>query len=259
MSLSQLYLYAIVVLLVYATLWYILALLLKRNDIADVAWGLGFIVMVIVGLVFCGLNPTALVLSALVIIWGVRLSTHIALRMQETQEDFRYAQWRKEWGKSFYWRTYVQVFLLQGIILLIVAAPVFIAFANGKELHSEVSIIGIVIWLIGFLVQSIADAQLAKFKKQKRPGEIMDKGLWKYSRHPNYFGELVMWWGLFLVVLPLQYGWVGVISPLTITYLLNYVSGVPMLEKRFDKNENYQRYKAQTSRLIPLMKKKVHE
>jgi steroid 5-alpha reductase family enzyme len=153
----------------------------------------------------------------------------------------------------------VQVFLLQGIILLIVAAPVFIAFANGKELHSEVSIIGIVIWLIGFVVQTIADAHLAKFKNQKRPGEIMDKGLWKYSRHPNYFGELVMWWGLFLVVLPLQYGWVGVISPLTITYLLNYVSGVPMLEKRFDKNENYQRYKAQTSRLIPLMKKKVHE
>ncbi|MFM7222785.1 MAG: DUF1295 domain-containing protein [Bacteroidota bacterium] len=254
MSLLDIYGIAAVAIGVYASAWFSLALMLKRNDIADIAWGMGFILVVIICYSLIPSTRVSIVASSLVILWGVRLSMHIGFRALSSREDFRYAQWRKEWGTAFYWRTFLQVFLLQGAILLIVAAPIFISYTSGTDAFGWISGAGLSIWMVGFLFQSIADAQLSRFKKQKQPGQIMDRGLWKYSRHPNYFGEILMWWGLYLIVGPLPHGWIAIMSPALITYLLACVSGVPMLEKKYVNHPAYQVYKSKTPALVPFSK-----
>lgn len=246
----NLWLSAAIILWVYATGWFIVSVILQRNDIADIAWGLGY------GLL-CGwlflTQPTGalnVLLYVLVGLWGVRLSVHIFLRNRGKGEDFRYKQWRNEWGKSFYWRSYLQVYLLQAFFLLIISTP-FLWASLSTDSWSMLTGIGLSIWIIGFLFQSIGDYQLAQFVKTKQPGEIMQKGLWKYSRHPNYFGEILMWWGIYGIVLQLpNSGWT-IISPITITLLLVFVSGVPMLEKKYAGNVAYEAYKKRTWALVP--------
>jgi steroid 5-alpha reductase family enzyme len=250
--LLNLYLHGAIGILLYASICFVIALILKRNDIADVAWGLGYVVVVI----FCwqqfSFNRISLLVSSLIALWAIRLCWYIGTRNKGKQEDFRYAQWRKEWGKHFYWRSYLQVFILQGVILLIIAAPIFISFADAITVtYNWVTYLGLIIWLKGFLLQAIADHQMATFRKHKLPGQIMNKGLWKYSRHPNYFGEILIWWGLWLVILPVNNGWLGIISPITITYLLAFVSGVPLLEQKYQGNAAYADYQQRTSVLIP--------
>ena len=257
-SLSILYAYGVIAITLYASICYLIALFLKRNDIADTAWGLGYTVLIFVCFNTNPLNPIASLVSGLIIIWAIRLSWYIGSRNKGKQEDFRYAQWRKDWGKHFYWRTYLQVFVLQGVFLLIIAAPIFISFADPTPIaYNWVIYLGVITWLKGFFIQAIADYQMAKFRQHKQPEQIMNKGLWKYSRHPNYFGEILMWWGLWMVVLPLNGGWLGLISPITITYLLAFVSGVPMLEKKYIGNPNFDAYKKSTSALIPWFPKRV--
>jgi len=186
----------------------------------------------------------------LVCVWGFRLSYHIYSRNRGKPEDFRYLQWRKEWGKTFFWRSYLQVYVLQALLLLIISSPLlWTALYNPS--WSPFTTAGMAVWGIGFFFQSVGDYQLAEFVKTKKPGEIMQTGLWKYSRHPNYFGEILMWWGLFVMVLPMPYGYAMLISPVTITLLLVYVSGVPMLEKKYADNPAYQEYKKRTSALVP--------
>ena len=256
--LLELYLQGAIGILLYASICFVIALLLKRNDIADVAWGLGYVVIILICLQQFSFNQISLLVSSLIALWAIRLCWYIGTRNKGKQEDFRYAQWRKEWDKHFYWRTYLQVFVLQGIFLLIIAAPIFISFANTSSISFNwVIYLGIITWLKGFLLQAIADHQMATFRKYKLPGQIMTKGLWKYSRHPNYFGEILMWWGLWLIVLPLPFGWLGIISPITITYLLAFVSGVPMLEKKYIGNAHYDAYQKTTSALIPWFPKQA--
>ncbi|MEQ8363462.1 MAG: DUF1295 domain-containing protein [Cyclobacteriaceae bacterium] len=246
----DLWLSAAIILWVYATGWFLVSVILQRNDIADIAWGLGYVLL-------CGwlflTQPNGslnLLLYALVGLWGVRLSTHIYIRNRGKGEDFRYKQWRTEWGKSFYWRSYLQVYLLQAFFLVIICTPLLWAslFVADWSLFAG---IGLSLWIPGFLFQSIGDYQLAQFIKTKQPGEIMQKGLWKYSRHPNYFGEILMWWGIYCIVLPLPNSWWTIISPMTITLLLVFVSGVPMLEKKYEGNVAYEAYKKRTWSLVP--------
>jgi len=164
-------------------------------------------------------------------------------------EDFRYRQWREEWGKTVIWRSYLQVFLLQGLFLLVIVSPVVWVAAQEPQPLSVVNYLGAGVWLAGFLIQMIADAQLASFVKVKKPGEIMQTGLWRYSRHPNYFGEIVMWWGIFFSTLSLPGSAWFVISPIVITWLLAFVSGVPMLEAKYKDNPAFQEYKTRTHAL----------
>ncbi|MCF8237413.1 MAG: DUF1295 domain-containing protein [Saprospiraceae bacterium] len=243
---------ALVVMLTYATLWYGVSLVVKRNDIADVAWGIGYIVLIGWLIWTRPVSPVAWVIYSLVTLWGLRLAIHIGHRIIDKAEDFRYRQWRQEWGASFYWRSYLQVYLLQGFLLVIIAMPVLIAASDPMAELSFWSWLGTGFWIVGFLIQSIADRQLAHFvRHRKSPAEVLDSGLWKYSRHPNYFGEILMWWAIFFIVWPLSSGWIAVTSPLTITFLLVFVSGVPMLEKRYADHPGYQVYKKRTNVLIP--------
>lgn len=237
----------------YATALFIISIITGRNDIADVAWGLAYCFIIVITLISgARLHAVAILVFSLITFWGIRLSFHIYLRNKNKKEDFRYKKWRDEWGSSFYWRSYLQVYILQGVFAIVISAPILLAASYKDSSYHWLSIVGVVVWLVGFYFQSIGDLQLKQFKNQSKDREaVINSGLWKYTRHPNYFGEVVMWWGIFIIVLPLEYGWCAVISPLVITYLIRYVSGVPMLEKRYTNNAKYQEYKKQVPALFP--------
>jgi steroid 5-alpha reductase family enzyme len=240
------------IILIYASSWYIISLFSRRNDVADIAWGLGYIVLCIYCYLYVSVQPTAVVVYALVTLWGLRLSIYIGLRNGKKTEDFRYKQWREEWGKTFYWRSYLQVYLLQGLFLLIISCPIILAaYSEPSPLHWS-AYVAVGFWIIGFYWQSVGDYQMTQFRKNRLDkNEVMNKGLWKYSRHPNYFGEILMWWAVFVIVLPMEYGIYAMLSPLMITWLLVFVSGVPMLERKYKGNPRYDEYKQNTPALIP--------
>ncbi|HCR53772.1 MAG TPA: steroid 5-alpha reductase [Cytophagales bacterium] len=251
-QLIQLFSTVALLLFVYASAWFIISIIKKRNDLADVAWGLGYSLVCLYLFIAQPISSVAILLYSLVVIWGLRLSIHIYLRNRGKKEDFRYLQWREAWGKSFYWRSYLQVYLLQAFFLLIIISPLLLVAASPPLGWSIFTWVGFLMWSTGFFFQAVGDYQLSVFvKNKKNKGDIMQSGLWKFTRHPNYFGEIVMWWGIFVIVLPLPGSYWIIVSPLTITFLIAFVSGVPMLEKKYDGNPNYEAYRKSTPALFP--------
>ena len=246
------------VIFLYMTLMFLIALARKDNSVVDIAWGIGFIVVALSTLFTGGdFLVRQLLVALLVLIWGLRLAIRIYLRNRGKSEDFRYKKWRKDWGRYWVIRSYLQVFLFQGVILMLISLPVIIINADGGSELYWLDGIGVFIWLAGFLFETIGDYQLDSFfKNPSNRGKILDTGLWRYSRHPNYFGEVVQWWGILVIALAVPYGWIGVIGPLTITFLILKVSGVPLLERSMSKNPAYQAYKERTSVFIPLPPKR---
>ena len=246
---------------VYMTAWFLIALVARRNDLADVAWGLGFIAIAL--WLFQRAEEPSLrqyVASALVLVWGLRLAWHIArrnLRPGKT-EDARYAAWRREWGKWFVPRTFLQVFMLQGLFMLLISLPVIIMGSLEGPAFGILDFAGVAVWLFGFAFESIGDAQLAAFLADPaNRGHIMSSGLWRYTRHPNYFGEATMWWGLGIMALSVSGGWLGLVGPVTITWLLTMVSGIPLTEKGRAGKPEWEAYKAKTSAFVPLPPKQA--
>lgn len=251
-------LYSGITIFIFMNLMFLLALGLKDNSIVDVGWGIGFILVVIVSL-WSSHNSSyeALVLTAVILIWGLRLAGYIAKRNKGRGEDFRYRKWREEWGKNVVWRSYFQVFMLQGAIMFVIALPVMIGIYSGTDYLGIVEFLGILIWGLGFFFEAVGDFQMYRFKKKaSNKGKIMRYGLWRYTRHPNYFGEAIMWWGIFLIVVNNGYVFFTIISPILLTFLLLRVSGVTMLEKKYDNNPEYQEYIQNTSSFIPSPPKK---
>jgi steroid 5-alpha reductase family enzyme len=224
------------------TLWYGLAVLKKRNDIADIAWGLGFIL--VTGVCFILSPSVKLAVSLLLIsLWGIRLASHIYTRNKNKKEDARYEQWKQN--------AYTKVFITQGLFMWLICWPVLGSTNN----FAWPNIIGVLVWLVGFYFEATADKQLKEFiKNPNNKGKIMQNGLWAYSRHPNYFGEVTMWWGIWL--LNLNSNWWTIIGPLTITFLITKVSGVPLLEKKYSGNVEFENYKKRVSVFIPWTPKK---
>ncbi len=237
---------------------FIIATLRKDNSVADIAWGLGFIVATYAAFLTKGRVTLREVLSlTLVTLWGLRLAGHVYLRNRNRNEDFRYKKWREQWGDRALIYSYFQVFILQGFLLLIIATPLLLINSTAGASFGFLDLIGLLIWAVGFSFEALADWQLYKFKEDKaNKGELLTSGLWKYSRHPNYFGEVVLWWGVFLLALAHPYGLVSIIGPLTITILILKVSGVPLLEKKMEGNAAFEAYKEKTSIFIPLPPKK---
>jgi len=242
-----------ILIFVHATLWFFVAAVLKRNDIADVAWGLGFVFLSHLLVLRGATDGRDQLVAALVTLWGLRLSIHIALRSRGKTEDFRYRKWREEWGENVLVISYLRVFLLQGVLLLIIAAPLFVAAAAEGPAMDGWAAIGTLIWAIGFFFEVVGDEQLRRFKANPdHRGRIMTSGLWRYTRHPNYFGEALLWWGIFVIVFPAQNGGWGAVGPAVLTLLLLRVSGVPMLEKKYEGNSEFQAYRERTSGFLPM-------
>lgn len=238
-------------LIIFMHLFFIFAVVKKRNDIADVAWGLGFVLLALIGLVF-NYNLQTLIVFILVSVWGLRLFTYILQKFRkEKVENARYYKWRADWGDRWILYSYLKVFLLQGFFLILVAMPILIisGYSNGE--WGVVNTVGILLWLFGFIFEAVGDKQLSDFVKKKKPGEIMTKGLWKFTRHPNYFGEAVLWWGIWLLSFTSPFYYIAIIGPITITFLLRFVSGVPMAEERYQNNIAFQKYKQKTPPMIP--------
>ncbi|GAB4279077.1 MAG: DUF1295 domain-containing protein [Coriobacteriia bacterium] len=250
--------FSALVVLCYMTAWFVAALLARRNDIVDIAWGLGFVTLTWALAIRTSRGDAhSLLLAALVTVWGVRLAAHVAARNLGKPEDFRYQKWRRDWGRWFLPRTFLQVFMLQGILMLAISWPIVLHFAAPDGRVSALTVAGVAVWALGFAFEVVGDAQLAAFKRDPaNKGAILQTGLWAYTRHPNYFGEATLWWGIWLVSFPTA-AWepaylTGVLGPAVITFLLLKVSGVPMLEKHYEGRADWEEYKERTSMFIPL-------
>jgi steroid 5-alpha reductase family enzyme len=233
-------------------LFFCVAQYIRNNSIADIAWGIGFALIAASLLVARGTyTDLQLLVVTLVLIWASRLSTHIALRQMGRGEDPRYTAWRASWGKQQALGAFLSVFLLQSILMFVVSAPVIAVQLGALESIGILAKLGTLVWIIGFACEVIADAQLAAFlQKAENRGQLMTNGLWRYSRHPNYFGEILIWWGIYIIALSVPYGWLSIVGPATITYLLRYVSGVPLAERSLESHPEFAQYKKTTSILI---------
>ena len=254
MSFLDVYGIGLVVTLGLMTILWLVSLQLKNSSIVDIFWGTGFVVA---NWVYFALTPEGfllrkLLIGALVTIWGLRLSIHILLRNWGKPEDFRYQKWRKEAGSKWGWQSFLRVFLLQGLLLWIISAPLLAAQRGAQLAHLTVfDGLGVLLWLVGFLFESVGDSQLARFKADKaNKGKVLDSGVWRYSRHPNYFGDSAQWWGYYLIAVSAG-GWWTVFSPIIMTLFLLRVSGVALLERTLETRPGYKEYIERTSAFIP--------
>jgi steroid 5-alpha reductase family enzyme len=240
---------------------WLLSLAVRDASIVDVFWGLGFVLVAAVGLALGpGVFERRLLVFALVGVWGARLATHILRRNWGRGEDFRYRGFRARWGPRFWWVSLFTVFLLQGAIMFVVSLPVQASAAG--ETPSSLGLLdalGASVWLVGVLFESVGDAQLARFKADPAStGRVMDRGLWRYTRHPNYFGDATTWWGIGLIGLSTPWGWLALIGPAVMTFMLVRVSGVAMLEKTISaRRPGYEEYVRRTSAFVPLPPKRA--
>lgn len=250
---TQPILYSVLAVFIYMSGWFIAAVIKKDNSIVDIAWGPGFVVVALVNqMISRTSSEREMLLSALFIIWAARLAVHIYLRQRGQGEDFRYTKWRKEWEGRVIRKSFINIFMVQGFIMLIIAYPIILVNCFAQDKLSYLDFAGAMVWLTGFLIETAGDAQLYMFKQDPaNKGKIMTTGLWRYTRHPNYFGEVVIWWGIFLIAWSSPYGLTAIISPLVMTFLLLKVSGVPMLEKKYKDNQEFMEYARKTSIFIP--------
>lgn len=246
-----------VALIVFAfmVLAFVVALLIKDNSIVDLFWGPGFIVVALFSLLMTpDLDIRKLIVVFLVMIWGMRLAIYIFQRNRKKGEDFRYRHWRDTWN-HFVLRSFLQIFMLQGLFMYIISYPVWYINYHPGEVLSSWDTIGLIIFGLGFMFESIGDMQLAFFKQNpKNTGKIITTGLWKYTRHPNYFGEALIWWGIWFYATGIPGGWITVISPVVITLTLRFVSGVPMLEKKLREHPDWMEYAGKTAPFVPFVK-----
>jgi steroid 5-alpha reductase family enzyme len=228
---------------------------IRDVSIVDVAWGAnGALIAILTFFLTDGVMPRRLLLTGMVTFWGVRLALHIALRKRGTGEDFRYAAMREAHGGAFPVRSLVTVFLLQAFLIWIITIPVQLGQRSEvPPVLTLLDLLGLGIWTLGWGMEVIADRQLRRFLADpSNRGRVMDRGLWRYSRHPNYFGESLVWWGVFLVAAATPGGWVTVFSPVLMTYLLVKVSGVSLLEKALtERRAGYREYMERTNPFIP--------
>jgi steroid 5-alpha reductase family enzyme len=255
MSLLQLYLVDALVVLAFMTILWIVSLALKNSSIVDIFWGTGFVVIAWVTffLTPVGFPGRKLLLCVLVSIWGLRLSLHILRRNWGKAEDFRYQAWRNEAGGKWWWQSLFRVFLLQGVLMWIISAPLVAAQISGTPGRlAFLDLVGVLIWAIGFFFEAVADWQLVRFKADPaNKGKLLTNGVWRYSRHPNYFGDAAQWWGFYLIAAAAGGYWT-VFSPVLMTTLLVRVSGVALLEKTLKETKpGYREYVETTSAFVP--------
>ncbi len=247
---------ALAVAAVMLTTW-VISLPLRDASIVDPVWPLGFVVVGwVAGLTGRGDGLRVTVLVALVTVWGLRLSFHLARRNFGHGEDPRYQAMRKKHGERFGLISLVTVFGTQGVLMWIVSLPLQLGSGiDGRATGWAVLLaVGAAVWLLGFVFEAVGDAQLTAFKADPASkGQVMDQGLWRYTRHPNYFGDACVWWGIFLVAAGAGgWAWAAVVGPIVMTVFLRNVSGVTLLEKSMaERRPGYTDYVRRTSPFVP--------
>ena len=262
MDFLSVYLNLGLVILGFMSLLWLIGLALKDSSIVDIFWGTGFVIVTWAAFLLTpdGLEARKWLISILVTIWGLRLSLHILLRNWGKGEDFRYQVWRKEAGAAWWWRSFFKVNLLQGVIMWIVAAPLLAAQISAQpDRLIWLETLAIPVWMIGFFFEAVGDWQLTRFKKDPaNKGKVLSSGVWRYTRHPNYFGDSTQWWAYYLIAVAAG-GWWTIFSPIIMTTLLLRVSGAALLEKTLkDERPGYKEYIETTSEFIPWFPKKKH-
>jgi steroid 5-alpha reductase family enzyme len=256
----NIYLQALIIILILMLFLWIISIIVKNVSIIDFFWGLGFVITCL----FYFLNTQGseirrILLIILVSIWGVRLSAYLAWRNKGKGEDFRYREFRRKYGeKRYWWISFFQTFFLQGLLMWIISAPLLGAqYLGGDKPIGIIDFLGVLFWLIGFLFEAVGDLQLAKFRSNpENKGKVLSTGLWKYTRHPNYFGDASVWWGYGLICLSAG-SYIPIIGTLLMTGLIIKVSGVALLEKTLiEQKSQYKEYIEKTSSFIPWFPKK---
>ncbi len=245
-----------ILLFAYMCAWFTAAKIRNRLDTVDTAWGLGFVVAAWSVAVQAPSNRSLLI-AAIVSIWGFRLANHIWQRGKTKGEDPRYTEIAEKWKGNLWARAFVSIFMTQCALIWIVSLPIVLAAGTPHANLSWLTILGGLIWLDGFIIEAVADHQLAVFLKTKNHPKLLQTGLWKYSRHPNYLGELTMWWGIGVIALQTSYGYIGLIGPLVLSVLIIGISGIPPIERRKSKDPEYRAYMRRTSALFILPQRKT--
>lgn len=254
------FLKAFLVIMTLMTILWIVSILIKNVSIVDPFWGFGFVIVNLYYFFDSGeSNTTKIILLLLVTIWGSRLTVYLAIRNIGKGEDFRYQEFRKNFGEHrYWWFSFFQTFLLQGVLMWIISLPLL-----GVNINSDSGITpilfysGLIIWIIGFVFETGGDYQLSKFKKNKgNKGKVLSSGFWKYTRHPNYFGDSAIWWGFGMISLSVGGYWY-IIGSIVMTLLIIKVSGVALLEKTLKSQKpEYKEYIKNTSAFLPWFPKK---
>jgi steroid 5-alpha reductase family enzyme len=256
-------LYGLVVLFVFAfmTALWLASLVVRNSSIVDPMWGAGLVL----SNWFCflltpgGYPARKWLIAILVTIWGLRLSVHLARRNWGKGEDYRYREWREQAGPKWWWYSYFKVFLIQGTVMCVLAAPFLAAQSSPHPATLTIfDLLAVPVWATGFLFEAVGDWQLSRFLADPaNRGKLLRTGLWRYTRHPNYFGESTMWWGHYLVAVSVPNGLFTIVSPILITFLLLRVSGVTLLEKTMkETTPGYREYVESTSAFVPWFPRK---
>lgn len=244
---------AIAIAILMVSTW-VLSLIAKNASIVDIAWGLGFVLVGWVSFaVGDGDNVRGWVLVALVSLWGLRLAGYLAKRNIGHGEDYRYRAMRKHWGPRFPVISLVTVFTLQGVLMWVVSLPLQLGQVESSPGFGPIGTMGLLVWAVGLFFEAVGDAQLRRFKSDPaNEGKVMSSGLWRYTRHPNYFGDAVVWWGMAIVAAEAGVGVFGLMGAALMTFLLVRVSGVALLEKSLRKRKpEYEAYVRATSSFVP--------
>ena len=250
------HLLAVVVILFLMIPTWLISLFRKDAGIIDICWGIGF--ALIAWMLFLSVqerHPDQWLLVILTSVWALRLSIHLAVRNLGKPEDFRYRAMRKRWGASFPLVSLLIVFGLQGAVMWFVSLPLQVGLSVTAPRSTTLAVVGIALWTVGMFFEAVGDWQLVRFKSNpENAGRVLDTGLWRYTRHPNYFGDCLVWWGLFLVAFSQSGAWWTIISPATMTFLLLRVSGVSLLEKTLQTSKpEYADYVDRTNAFLPGM------
>lgn len=233
-------------------LTFLFAVLLRNNGVVDILWGLGFVAIAWITYSFYEPNFAKQLILGYVTVWGVRLALHILARAWGKGEDFRYMQMRQDWGKHWIIRSFFQIYLLQWFLMQLVSLPIVIGLSGSLAIPIPFLLLGMFFWLTGFFFEAVGDYQLSVFKKKKSSkGKLMTTGLWSLTRHPNYFGEATLWWGIAFLAYGLSKNLFVYVGPIVIDFLLLYVSGIPMLERKYQGRADWRAYAKKTPAFFP--------
>jgi len=259
MTFIQIYLIGLLVILASVTILWLISVIIKNASIVDLFWGFGFVVTALVYFLNTeGLESRKIILLGMVALWGLRLTIYLTWRNVGKGEDFRYQKFRKDYGEHrYWWVSFFQVFLLQGILMWLISAPLLGAQFYDDNNLGMLDFVGISLWLIGFAFEAGGDIQLARFKADpSNKGKVLDTGFWRYTRHPNYFGDTAVWFGYGLICISAG-SYFPVLGSFLMAALIIKVSGVALLEKTLNESKpEYKDYVRRTSAFIPWFPKK---